>query len=127
MRTVSRTQALGAGIGTILLTTIVAAQDRAPARDVRQKPDLVGSAIISGTLVTDDASARPIRRAIINLSSSEVLRTRVSVTDDAGRFTFTSLPAANFSLSATKAGYVTTYYGGKRPGRGPGVPIALAD
>jgi carboxypeptidase family protein len=128
MRTVSRTQAMSAGIGTILLTTVVAAQDRAPARDAQRKPEVVGSGIISGTLVTDDAAAaRPIRRAIINLSSNEVLRTRVTVTDDSGRFTFTSLPAANFSLSANKAGYVTTYYGGKRPGRGPGVPIALAD
>ncbi len=51
----------------------------------------------------------------------------MTVTDDAGRFTFSALPASNFSLWATKPGYVTTYYGGRRPGRGPGVPIALAD
>jgi Carboxypeptidase regulatory-like domain len=111
----------------VLLTTMVAAQDRPPARDTQRKPEVVGSAVITGTIVTDDASARPIRRAIVNLSGSDFLRTRITVTDDAGRFTFTSLPAANFSVSASKAGYVTTYYGGKRPGRGPGVPIALAD
>ncbi|MGE5836431.1 MAG: carboxypeptidase regulatory-like domain-containing protein [Acidobacteriota bacterium] len=126
MRIVTRTQTL-TGVGSVLLTAVLAAQDRAPARDTQRKPEIIGSAVITGTLVTDDASARPIRRAIVNLSGSDFLRTRITVTDDAGRFTFTSLPAANYSVSANKAGYVTTYYGGKRPGRGPGVPIALAD
>ena len=114
--------------GTALcLTTFLAAQDRPPARDAARKPELVGTAVISGTLVTDDSSARPIRRAAVNLSGSDFLRTRTTVTDDAGRFTFTSLPASNFSLWATKPGYVSAYYGGKRPGRGPGVPIALTE
>jgi hypothetical protein len=51
----------------------------------------------------------------------------MTVTDDAGRFRIANLPAANYSVSATKPGFVTTYYGGKRPGRGPGVPVALAE
>ena len=47
--------------GTALcLTTFLAAQDRPPARDAARKPELVGTAVISGTLVTDDSSARPI-------------------------------------------------------------------
>lgn len=127
MRIGSSTHALSAGFGIVLLTALVSAQDRAPARDATRKSEPIGTGIITGTLVADDASARPIRRAVVTLSSSEFLRGRITITDDVGRFTFTSLPSGNFSLYANKPGYVTTYYGGKRPGRGPGVPIALAD
>ena len=127
MRIGSPTLALAAGFGIVLLTAMVSAQDRAPARDATRKSEPIGTGIITGTHVADDASARPIRRAVVTLSSSEFLRGRITVTDDAGRFTFPSLPMGNFSLYANKPGYVTTYYGGKRAGRGPGVPIALAE
>lgn len=55
------------------------------------------------------------------------LSARVVGTDDQGRFTFAALPAASYSLSASKPGFVTVFHGEKRPGRGPGVPIAVAD
>lgn len=126
MRIGSRSHILAAGCLTLCLTTLLA-QDRAPGRDAARQPDAPGTAVITGTLTTDDPSPRPIRRATINLSGNDVLRTRITVTDDAGRFTFAALPALNFSLWASKPGYVTAYYGGRRPGRGPGVPIALAD
>jgi protocatechuate 3,4-dioxygenase beta subunit len=128
MHTSSRFHVLACGIVGVALTSLLTAQDRMPTRDAQRKPEAVGSGTITGTIISDETSAKPVRRAIVNLSSSsDFLRTRVTITDDAGRFTFTSLPAANFSLSANKPGYVTAYYGGKRPARGPGVPIALAD
>ncbi|HEX7779351.1 MAG TPA: carboxypeptidase-like regulatory domain-containing protein, partial [Vicinamibacterales bacterium] len=111
---------------TLTLTAWPAAQDRPPQRDVRRTP-ATGTAVISGTLVTDDSSPRPIRRAAINLSGSDFIRRRMTVTDDAGRFQIANLPAASYSVWASKPGYVTAYYGGKRPGRGPGLPIALGD
>src|SRR6185295_19187051 len=48
-------------------------------------------------------------------------------TDDAGRFAFTAIPAGNYSLSASKAAYVTAFYGATRVGATSGVPVADAD
>jgi hypothetical protein len=122
----TRTDVSAVALVTLALTSWPAAQDRPPQRDVKRAPT-VGTGIITGTLVTDDASARPIRRATINLYGGDLFRGRMTVTDDAGRFRMANLPAANYSVSATKPGFVTTYHGGKRPGRGPGVPVALAE
>jgi hypothetical protein len=83
-----------------------------------------GTSVLTGTIVTDEG--KPVRRATVKLSGSDGPSARIAVTDDAGRFTFARLPAGSFTMSATKAGYVTTFYGSKRPGRGPAVPIALA-
>jgi hypothetical protein len=126
MRRWTQRQIPAVALMTLTVTAWPAAQDRPPQRDVR-RPPTVGTGVISGTLVTDDPSARPIRRAAINLSGSDFLRGRMTVTDDAGRFRFANLPTASYSVWASKPGYVTTYYGGKRPGRGPGVPVALAE
>jgi len=47
------------------------------------------------------------------------------VTDDAGRFRFTRLPAGRYSISARKAGYPQMNYGARRANRtGSGVVIA---
>jgi hypothetical protein len=126
MRSWTQRQISAVALVTLTLTAWPDAQDRPGQRDVRRTP-ATGTGIISGTLVTDDASARPIRRASINLSGSDYLRGRMTVTDDAGRFRIANLPAANYSVLASKPGYVTAYYGGRRPGRGPGVPIALGE
>jgi protocatechuate 3,4-dioxygenase beta subunit len=52
---------------------------------------------------------------------------RSTVTDDEGRFVFTALAAGSLSLSVSKPGFVSSYYGSKTPGRPPGVPIALPE
>jgi hypothetical protein len=100
------------------------AQQR-PARDAAVPPP-AGTGIVAGTVVADGDGA-PVRRAIVTLGSSEALGTRAVVTDDAGRFLFDGLPAGRFSLNVTKPGWVTSYYGAPRPGRGPATPLALAD
>ena len=61
------------------------------------------------------------------LASGELQFPQTVVTDDAGRFVFASLAAGNYSLVATKPGYVSATYGAKRPGRGTGVPIAVLE
>ena len=61
------------------------------------------------------------------LASGELRFPQTVVTDDAGRFVFASLAAGNYTLVATKPGYVSATYGAKRPGRGTGVPIAVLD
>jgi len=94
-------------------------------RDAGVRAAVTGSAVIAGTLVTDDSDSRPVRRATVTLAGTG--SSRVAVTDDAGRFAFTRLPAGNFSMTARKTGYVPVFYGSKRPGRGPGVAIAVAE
>ena len=95
-------------------------QQRAPQAPV------VATATIGGTLVTDESAPRPVRYAVLRLTGADE-GPRVTSTDDQGRFVFPKLPAGRYSLSATKVGFVTTYYGSKRAGRGPGVPIVVAD
>jgi hypothetical protein len=86
-----------------------------------------GTAVLSGVLTTGTASPRPVARATIHLASPTGASTRVAGTDDAGRFVFDALPAGHFTLSATKPGYVETFYGSAHPGRGPGVSVAVAE
>lgn len=86
-----------------------------------------GTSVLSGSLVTDTATPQPIRRATVRLSGAPGTSNRLVGTDDDGRFRFTELPAGTYTLSATKLGYVTTFYGSKKPGRGPGVSIAVAN
>ena len=48
------------------------------------------------------------------------------MTDEQGRFAYTSLPAGRYTLSASKLGHVNVSYGQRQPGR-PGTPIQLSD
>ena len=98
-----------------------------PAREGRPAPPS-GTAVISGRklLLTANAQPKPVRRARVTLNSSDREVGRTAITDDAGTFSFTALPAGRYSLSAIKAGFVNVSYGEKRPGR-PGTPIPLDD
>jgi hypothetical protein len=84
-----------------------------------------GTASLGGTVLTDDATPQPLRRAVVTLNGLGVTVGRTAITDDLGRFVFSSLPAGRFSLMVTKAAYITTYYRNRRPGRSPAVPIPL--
>src|SRR5687768_10847202 len=83
-----------------------------------------GTARLSGVVVDERDSA--VRRAIVTLNGGALTRSRSAVTDDEGRFEFTGLPAGQFSLSASRAAYVTSSYGSKAPGR-PGTPLRVTD
>jgi hypothetical protein len=103
----------------------------APVTAVRDAPRLsaVGTAIITGTIVSSDSSARPVRRVSVSLNAASTgpSAPRMATTDDQGRFAFAHLPAGNYSaLYAVKPGYVRVAYGEKRPG-GMGIPITLTE
>src|SRR3954471_4672576 len=93
------------------------------ATSPRAAPD---TGILSGIVLTDTATPRPVRRATVRLSGAGATA-RLVGTDDEGKFVFDTLPAGTFTLSVSKPGYVTTFHGSKRPGRGPGVLVAVAD
>jgi protocatechuate 3,4-dioxygenase beta subunit len=52
---------------------------------------------------------------------------RMAITDDEGRFSLTMLPCSNVVVLASKAGYVTSYFGATVPGATTGVAVALSD
>jgi hypothetical protein len=86
-----------------------------------------GTAVVSGVIVTDTTNPQPVRRATVRLAGDIGTSGRLAGTDDNGRFSFEGLPSGTYMLSATKPGYVQSYYGSKHPGRGPGVPVAVAE
>jgi hypothetical protein len=95
-------------------------------------PETTGTGIIAGTVMTDDGDHKPVRRATVTLGGTEANNLRAgqsprqTMTDDQGRFLFSSLPSGTFSVTATKPGFLTGYYGSKRAGRGPSAPVILA-
>ena len=67
-----------------------------------------------------------MRRATIALSETGGQLRRATTTDAEGRFEFLELPAGRFSVTATKAGYVTLQYGQRRPFEA-GTPVNLIE
>jgi hypothetical protein len=94
------------------------------ARDARIE-DRVGSGSISGVVLLDDPTPRPVRHARVSVGGG-VGQARTVLTDADGRFTVDMLPAGRYSISATKAAYLTAFHGAARPGRGPSSPVILA-
>src|SRR5262245_27975202 len=68
----------------------------APARD-NQAP-ATGTGLIAGTVVTDETSGRPLRRATVTIRNIELSSARTTISDDAGRFAFAGLPEGRFTL-----------------------------
>jgi uncharacterized protein (DUF2141 family) len=109
----------------VLLGWNLSAIAQQPARETARRPG-TGTASISGIVVTDDADARPLRRARVFLHNSDEEIARTTITDDAGRFAFAGLPNGRYTLGSAKDGYVTTNYGASHPGSA-GSPIAITD
>ncbi len=84
-----------------------------------------GTAIIRGRVVTAD-NGMPVRRAQVRAQSGELRANRLVNTDANGRFEFKDLPAGRWTLTASKAGFMTLRYGQKRPFEA-GSPIEIAD
>jgi hypothetical protein len=94
-------------------------------RDGEIQPN-IGTASISGMVVDDESEPKPVRRVIVSVTGSDLRPSRGTVTDDDGRFTITRLPAGRFTLTVTRAGFITSVYGAKRAGR-PGTAVTAVD
>ncbi len=130
MPTSSVRRIAGASLAVPCLAAVLVAAQATPQRprdpNVAQTQPSAGKGVIAGTLVALD-SGRPVRQGRVTISGGDTRVTRFVVTDDAGRFAFDELPSGNFSLSASKPGFLDVTYGQKRPGSGrPGTTITLA-
>ena len=72
-----------------------------------------GTGRLRGRVLSADTGG-PVRRAQIRISGPDI-GSKSAMTDGEGRYEFRDLPAGRFTMSATKAGYVTIQYGQTRP------------
>jgi hypothetical protein len=84
-----------------------------------------GTAVIRGRVVAAD-SGMPVRRAQVRAQAGEIRANRLVSTDAQGRFELKDLPAGRWTLTASKAGYMTLRYGQKRSFEA-GTPIEIGD
>jgi len=101
------------------------AQTTGPARVATQRAT-GGAGSLGGRVVTDEPDARPVRRAIVSLTGDGLRPNRGVITDDDGRFQIADLPAGRFTLTASRASFITSAYGARRAGR-PGTAVVLRE
>ena len=95
-----------------------------PARDTPAQTEGVGgTAQISGRVVAADTGA-PVKRARIMATPREFRGRFSAITDERGSYEIAELPEGRYTVTASKAGFVTLSYGQRRP-RQPSVPVQL--
>lgn len=104
----------------------LAAQSAAQQRDTPPPaPSGPATGRIAGSVVGAE-SGRPVRFALVNLSSGG--RAVEMLTDESGAFAFERVEAGSYVLQVSKPGYLETAWGQARPGTAtPGKPIRLRD
>lgn len=95
---------------------------RAPGNDT---PVVKGTASITGR-VTSAASGRPLRRAQIRISATELGQARSASTDIEGMYEFTELPAGRYTITVALSGHLRTQHGQLRYGE-PGAPLQVGE
>jgi hypothetical protein len=90
-----------------------------------QGPTGAGAGSIAGLVVTAD-TGRPLSGARVSVEGTSLRAPRAVITSDEGRFAFAALPVGEFTVGASKVGYVTLTYGQTKPSR-PGTPVHVAD
>ena len=112
---------------TIAMIVFVAASAQAAATQTRDSAaPATGTAAISGRVLSEAQPPQPIRRVAVTVNSADRTVGRTVITDDAGRFVVSSLPAGRYNIVASRKGWVPISYGARAPGR-PGRSIAVAD
>lgn len=88
---------------------------------------IVGTAVVAGTVLTDTSGSDPARKTRVSLNSVDgPVPGQTVATDDDGRFEFRNVPAGRYRIDAQKAGYLRGSYGAARPDR-IGTPVSVAD
>ena len=94
-----------------------------PARDPSALDPTAGLAALSGRVLRGDTGA-VVKRAIVRLAGQDTRDRRTVQTDDTGRYQFTDLQAGRYTVTVSKAGFITLAYGQKHP-RQPALPIQV--
>jgi hypothetical protein len=126
VRAVSALRALSLFALLVMLAVAVGAQQ--PARDTPAQPKDAPpppAGRIGGRVLASD-NGRPVKRARVFASAAELPGGRGMLTDDAGAFDLTELPAGRYTLTVSKSGFVSLSYGQRRPLQA-GTPLQLAD
>jgi Carboxypeptidase regulatory-like domain len=108
-----------------IVLVLVAVLGQQPSRDAPAQPR-TGTAVIAGTVVTNDADPQPVRRARITLNGDIRTEGQVATSDDTGTFVFRAVPSGRYTLQANKPPFLPMNYGATRPDR-PGTQVAVAD
>jgi hypothetical protein len=88
---------------------------RTPPRASRPGEDpQKGTSVLRGYVTAAD-TGNPIRRAMVRAMSQDGRNSGMTTTDADGRFEIRELLGGRYSLSVSKAGYVTMSYGQRRP------------
>jgi len=112
----------------VVAVGVVATAQQRPSRDTAAQPAaaVVATARISGRVTSVDGG-RPVSRARVMIAAGNDLPGgRALLTDESGVFDFTDLPAGRYTVTASKAGYVSISYGQRRPLQA-GTPLQLAE
>jgi hypothetical protein len=118
------TAAFGALLGVVLLTAAPVTAGQVPPRDVAPSMGSTGGEIRGVITATD--TGLPIRGAEVRLTGGTQRNQRPhgAMTDEAGRYQVTGLPPGQYTVIASKTGYVALAYGQTRVAD-PGRPVQV--
>src|SRR3954465_3525676 len=114
-----------AGLALLLPALTPVAPQTVPTRDTAAVTPTTGTASIAGAVGDDEDRAVPVRRALVTIAGPGLVPSRSAITDDDGSFAIERLPPGRFTISVSRASFITSIYGAKRPGK-PGTPIVVA-
>jgi Carboxypeptidase regulatory-like domain len=96
-----------------------------PPRDGTAPAVPSGTGRIRGRVIAAEGG-NPLRRAQVRISGNQPGLAATANTDQDGRYEFQNLPAASYSISVTRNGYVSLQFGQQRPFE-PGRPLTLIE
>jgi hypothetical protein len=96
----------------LVLALLLPGPQPAPPRD--RPADGQGTGAIRGKVVSA-ATREPLHRVRITLNTANP-DPPTAVTDARGEFELTAVPVGSYTLQAARVGYLTTFYGQRRPG-----------
>lgn len=96
----------------LLVSCILFGTQTAPPRD-KPATQAAGTAVVRGR-ITSAATGEPLHRVRVTLNG-QTPTPPTAVTDTRGEFEITNVAAGSYSLTATRAGYLSLQYGQRRP------------